>query len=87
MEMKYGEEWGTVNDVSCSLEAAAVVCRQLKCGDALDAPTASHFGSGVGLVWLTRIICEGTESALNKCFYFILMATEAKTFSTVRMLE
>uniref|UniRef100_A0A667H996 SRCR domain-containing protein n=1 Tax=Lynx canadensis TaxID=61383 RepID=A0A667H996_LYNCA len=70
VEVKYQGKWGTVDDYWWSLKDANVVCRQLKCGHALDAPRAAHFGSGVGPIWFTYIVCKGTESTLNECNSF-----------------
>ncbi|XP_026929089.2 antigen WC1.1-like, partial [Acinonyx jubatus] len=70
VEVKYQGKWGTVDDYWWSLKDANVVCRQLKCGHALDAPRAARFGSGVGPIWFTYIVCKGTESTLNECNSF-----------------
>ena len=67
MEVKHQEHWGTVNDYKWGLEEATVVCKQLGCGAALDAPQGAHFGPAVGPIWLEYIHCSGTESALMEC--------------------
>ncbi|XP_032328794.1 antigen WC1.1 [Camelus ferus] len=67
VEVKYQGKWGTVDTYLWDLQDAAVVCRQLECGDAIDAPTGSYFGPGVGPIWLFNVSCEGTESALHDC--------------------
>ena len=69
MEVKHQEHWGTVNDYKWSLEEAAVVCRQLGCGAAVDAPQGAYFGPAVGPIWLEYIHCSGTESAITECAY------------------
>ncbi|KAI4586297.1 hypothetical protein MJG53_004084 [Ovis ammon polii x Ovis aries] len=69
VEVKYQGEWGTVNDHNWSLEAAAVVCRQLECGAAINASREAHFGPGIGPIWFQYIYCNGTESVLRECSY------------------
>ncbi|XDB50821.1 hypothetical protein ABFV05_004437 [Capra hircus] len=69
VEVKYQGEWGTVNDHNWSLEAAAVVCRQLECGAAINASREAHFGPGIGPIWFQYIYCNGTESVLTECSY------------------
>ncbi|KAB0339975.1 hypothetical protein FD754_023505, partial [Muntiacus muntjak] len=67
VEVKHQEDWGTVNDYKWGLEEATVVCRQLGCGAAIDAPQGAHFGPAVGPIWYSVIYCRGTESAIMEC--------------------
>ena len=67
--MKHQGEWGTVNDLNWSIEEAAVVCRQLGCGGAVDAPKGAKFGPGIGPIWFHYIYCKGPESAITECSY------------------
>ena len=69
MEVKHQGEWGTVNNYKWSLEEAAVVCRQLGCGAAVDALQRVHFGPAVGPIWFNAIYCRGTESDITECSY------------------
>ena len=69
VEVKHQGEWGTVNDHNWSMEEAAVVCRQLGCGGAVDAPKGAKFGPGVGPIWFHYIYCKGQESAITRCSY------------------
>uniref|UniRef100_I3L5S6 CD163 molecule-like 1 n=1 Tax=Sus scrofa TaxID=9823 RepID=I3L5S6_PIG len=66
VELKHQGKWGTVNYAYWGLPGATVVCRQLECGTAVDAPKASYFGRGDGPIWLYAL-CEGTESTLTDC--------------------
>ena len=84
MEVKYQGKWGTVNDYIWSLKAAHVVCRQLGCGDAVDAPRGAHFGSGHGPIWLAYVVCEGTESTLNDCIHSFFQDYQKQRFSHSR---
>ncbi|KAM9683684.1 LOW QUALITY PROTEIN: antigen WC1.1-like [Dama dama] len=68
-EVKHQGEWGTVCDFKWSLEEAAVLCRQLGCGAAVDAPQGAYFGPAVGPIWLEYIHCSGTQSAIMECAY------------------
>ncbi|XP_059743237.1 antigen WC1.1 isoform X2 [Bos taurus] len=69
VEVKHQGEWGTVNNYKWGLEEAAVVCRQLGCGAAVDALQRVHFGPAVGPIWFNVIYCKGTESDITECSY------------------
>lgn len=59
--------WGTVCQDAWDLPDADVVCRQLGCGQALEAPGSERFGPGVGTPWPGAGGCSGTEAALWAC--------------------
>ncbi|XP_016302878.1 deleted in malignant brain tumors 1 protein [Sinocyclocheilus anshuiensis] len=58
---------GTVCDNSWDLSDAAVVCREMGCGDAIAAKSAAYFGQGGGPVWLNDVNCVGNELTLTAC--------------------
>ena len=67
VEVKLHDEWGTVCGHSWDKDAAAVVCRQLGCGVALEAPQDSYFGPGSGPISMIDVLCSGNEYALSDC--------------------
>ncbi|NWI99197.1 DMBT1 protein, partial [Crypturellus undulatus] len=67
VEVLHQEQWGTVCDNGWDLEDADVVCRQLGCGAPISAPGWARFGRGFDPIWLEKVSCSGTESALTQC--------------------
>ncbi|KAK3544708.1 hypothetical protein QTP86_026111 [Hemibagrus guttatus] len=67
VEVLHREKWGTVCNDNWNIKAAAVVCRELGCGEAIDALHHSHFGSGSGFIWMDDVSCTGSESTLKNC--------------------
>ncbi|XP_067164843.1 scavenger receptor cysteine-rich type 1 protein M130-like [Apteryx mantelli] len=67
VEIYYEGTWGTVCDNSWDVTDATVVCRQLGCGVAMEAPGSAHYGEGSGQIWLDEVNCSGGEAALWDC--------------------
>jgi len=67
VEVLYNGIWGTVCDDGWGLSDAAVVCREMGCGDVIEAKSAAYFGEGSGHVWFNNVKCNGTESSLRDC--------------------
>ncbi|NXJ84372.1 C163A protein, partial [Trogon melanurus] len=59
--------WGTVCQDGWDVPDVTVVCRQLGCGTALEAPGSDRFGPGTGPLWPGASGCTGTEASLWDC--------------------
>uniref|UniRef100_A0A8C9VZ46 SRCR domain-containing protein n=1 Tax=Scleropages formosus TaxID=113540 RepID=A0A8C9VZ46_SCLFO len=66
VEVFHQGQWGTVCDDYWDMKDAAVVCRQMFCGDAVAALGNGHFGEGEGQIW-GDLGCSGSESTLKEC--------------------
>uniref|UniRef100_A0A8C2GXW8 Soluble scavenger receptor cysteine-rich domain-containing protein SSC5D n=1 Tax=Cyprinus carpio TaxID=7962 RepID=A0A8C2GXW8_CYPCA len=67
VEVLYNGIWGTVCDNGWDLSDAAAVCREMGCGDVIEAKSAAHFGQGSGPVWISDLQCSDTDSRLRDC--------------------
>ncbi|XP_048011990.1 soluble scavenger receptor cysteine-rich domain-containing protein SSC5D-like [Megalobrama amblycephala] len=67
VEVLHRGQWGTVCGDDWDLVDAAVVCRELDCGEPVDALGGAYFGSGSGPVWMSFVMCTGSESTLKNC--------------------
>ncbi|XP_069774016.1 scavenger receptor cysteine-rich domain-containing protein DMBT1-like [Narcine bancroftii] len=67
VEVYHQGVWGTVDDKGWDLDEAAVVCREIGCGTALQAPGDSYFGSGTGPMVTWSVNCTGNETSLRNC--------------------
>ncbi|XP_067283362.1 uncharacterized protein [Pseudorasbora parva] len=65
VEILHDGRWGTVCDDSWDIEDAAVVCKQLGCGGAVNSN--ANFGHGTDQIWLDEVKCLGNESSLSQC--------------------
>ncbi len=65
MEVLHRGQWGTVCDDFWHLADAAVVCREMDCGEPVDALYNAHFGQGSGPIWMNFVYCSGSESTLK----------------------
>uniref|UniRef100_A0A672NWK6 Si:ch211-161n3.4 n=1 Tax=Sinocyclocheilus grahami TaxID=75366 RepID=A0A672NWK6_SINGR len=67
VEVLHRGQWGTVCEAGWDLADAAVVCRELDCGEPADALGSAFFGAGSGPIWMSTIFCSGSESTLKNC--------------------
>uniref|UniRef100_A0A8C7PKY5 SRCR domain-containing protein n=1 Tax=Oncorhynchus mykiss TaxID=8022 RepID=A0A8C7PKY5_ONCMY len=67
VEVYQDGSWGTVCDDNWAVLDAQVVCRELSCGPATEAPHQAHFGEGSGSILLDDVACMGSEGSLLEC--------------------
>uniref|UniRef100_A0A9J8CKB9 SRCR domain-containing protein n=1 Tax=Cyprinus carpio carpio TaxID=630221 RepID=A0A9J8CKB9_CYPCA len=66
VEFHYDGQWGTVCGDDWDMNDAVVVCRELDCGEAVDALGRAQFGPGSGPIW-SYVRCTGSESRMKNC--------------------
>ncbi|XP_061876022.1 antigen WC1.1-like isoform X2 [Colius striatus] len=62
-----GEKWKSVCASAFGARAAAVVCRELQCGAALNIQGAARDGASAGAMWDRELQCAGNEPFLQFC--------------------
>ncbi|NXO90570.1 C163A protein, partial [Certhia brachydactyla] len=67
VEVYSGGRWSSVCEEGWDLRDAAVVCRELGCGSALEAPRWASFVPGTGPQWPYIPECSGSEESLWDC--------------------
>ncbi|KAK3517747.1 hypothetical protein QTP70_018084 [Hemibagrus guttatus] len=69
VEVLHDGQWGTVCDDNWDKVDAAVVCSELRCGEAVEAlgDNNAHFGRGSGTILMDEVACSGSESTLKNC--------------------
>ncbi|XP_060758916.1 scavenger receptor cysteine-rich type 1 protein M130-like [Neoarius graeffei] len=67
VEVLHDGQWGTVCHNGWDMREAAVVCRELRCGEPVNVRYKAHFGRGSGPIWMDGVTCRGSESTLKNC--------------------
>ncbi|KAA0720726.1 Deleted in malignant brain tumors 1 protein [Triplophysa tibetana] len=65
VQVLYNGLWGSVCHTNWSLEDAKVLCRELGCGEALEA--TSYSGSYLESNWMDDLGCTGKEDSVRSC--------------------
>ncbi|XP_066444930.1 scavenger receptor cysteine-rich type 1 protein M130-like, partial [Eleutherodactylus coqui] len=60
-----GDTWESVCEIDAEPETANVICRELRCGDAV--PSLLNYTRRPGPIWREKIHCVGNESSLYDC--------------------
>ena len=67
VEVLHRQQWGSVCSNGWDLHDAAVVCRELGCGEAIKALNGAYYGQGSGSIWMSGLQCVGSESTVKDC--------------------
>lgn len=67
VEVYYDGRWGTVCDSYWGSSDGQVVCREVGCGNGIEAVRDADFGEGSGPVWLNYVGCSGPETTVRNC--------------------
>ncbi|KAM9173293.1 antigen WC1.1-like [Pangshura tecta] len=67
LEVFYNETWGSVCSNQMSGVTAAIVCKQLNCGDGGQIASDFEYGAGSGPTWLDHVACSEHHSSLWQC--------------------
>uniref|UniRef100_A0A8C3FUK7 SRCR domain-containing protein n=1 Tax=Chrysemys picta bellii TaxID=8478 RepID=A0A8C3FUK7_CHRPI len=67
LEVFYNGTWGSVCSNGMSRVIAAIVCKQLNCGDGGQIEREFEYGAGSGPTWLDHIVCSEQHSSLWQC--------------------
>ncbi|KAK3517664.1 hypothetical protein QTP70_015163 [Hemibagrus guttatus] len=67
VEVLHDGQWGTVCSLRWDMREAAVVCRELSCGEPVNVRYAAYFGEGSGPIWVNDVDCNRSESTLKDC--------------------
>ncbi|KAK2893022.1 hypothetical protein Q8A67_013010 [Cirrhinus molitorella] len=67
VEVLHNGIWGTVCDDGWDIKDATVVCREIGCGEAVEANRGALFGNSSGPIWMNNVNCLGNEQTLKRC--------------------
>ena len=70
VEVFHNGQWGTVCDDSWTISDADVACRQLGFpAGAVSETVQASFGRGSGPIWMSHLVCQGSEAELRDCVF------------------
>ncbi|XP_044842198.1 scavenger receptor cysteine-rich type 1 protein M130-like [Mauremys mutica] len=67
LEVFYNGTWGSICSNQMSRVTAAIVCKQLNCGDGGQIASDFEYGAGSGPTWLDHVACSEQHNSLWQC--------------------
>jgi len=70
LEVLYRNTWGTICGKGWDWPAAHVACRAMGFGGVDSLSMTAEYGRGLGRIWLSNVVCLGSEQDLAQCKFY-----------------